>query len=71
VPACPVGAISGGPKNLQVIDLSKCIQCDACYQVCKFDAIVRVRRDEAAAVQTQAKASWKPVRQRHQAEVSA
>ena len=33
VKACPTGAISGGPKNLQVIDQSKCIQCDACYQV--------------------------------------
>jgi NADH-quinone oxidoreductase subunit F len=64
VPACPVGAIGGGPKSLQVIDLSKCIQCDACYQVCKFDGISRVRRDEAAAVQDNARRVWKPLKER-------
>ncbi len=62
--ACPTGAISGGAKNLQVIDQSKCIQCDACYQVCKFDAISRVRRDEADAIQAAARRAWKPVKER-------
>ena len=64
VKACPTGAIGGGAKNLQVIDQSKCIQCDACYQVCKFDAISRVRRDEADAVQAAARRAWKPVKER-------
>jgi NADH:ubiquinone oxidoreductase subunit F (NADH-binding)/(2Fe-2S) ferredoxin/NAD-dependent dihydropyrimidine dehydrogenase PreA subunit len=64
VKACPTGAIGGGAKNLQVIDQSKCIQCDACYQVCKFDAISRVRRDEADAVQASARRDWKPVKER-------
>jgi len=71
VKACPTGAISGGAKNLQVIDQSKCIQCDACYQVCKFDAISRVRRDEANAVQAAARRDWKPVKERKAAAVAA
>jgi NADH-quinone oxidoreductase subunit F len=69
--SCPSDAISGGPKSLQVIDPAKCIQCDACYQVCKFDAVVRVRRDEVAAVQAKAKASWKPVKERRRDAVGA
>ena len=64
VKACPTGAIGGGAKNLQVIDQAKCIQCDACYQVCKFDAIARVRRDEADAIQAAARRAWKPVKER-------
>jgi NADH-quinone oxidoreductase subunit F len=71
VKACPTGAISGGAKNLQVIDQSKCIQCDACYQVCKFDAISRVRRDEADAVQAAARRDWRPVKERKAAAVAA
>jgi NADH:ubiquinone oxidoreductase subunit F (NADH-binding)/(2Fe-2S) ferredoxin len=66
--ACPSGAISGGPKNLQVIDQDKCIQCDACYQVCNFDAIVRVRRGEAENVQAVARANWKPLKERKKVE---
>jgi NADH:ubiquinone oxidoreductase subunit F (NADH-binding)/(2Fe-2S) ferredoxin/Pyruvate/2-oxoacid:ferredoxin oxidoreductase delta subunit len=69
--SCPSDAISGGPKSLQVIDPAKCIQCDACYQVCKFDAVARVRRDEVAAVQAKAKASWKPVKERRRDAVGA
>ena len=68
---CPTGAITGGPRNLQVIDQSKCIQCDACYQVCTFNAIVRVKRDRAADVQTTARQTWKPVKERTQAEARA
>jgi NADH-quinone oxidoreductase subunit F len=71
VKACPTGAIYGGAKNLQVIDQSKCIQCDACYQVCKFDAISRVRRDEADAVQAAARRDWKPVKERKTAAAAA
>ena len=64
---CPTDSISGGPKHLQVIDQETCIQCDACYQICRFDAVSRVRRGEAAAVQTAARERWKPVRERQAA----
>ena len=37
---CPVDAISGYPKNPHVIDKEKCIRCGACYNMCKFSAIV-------------------------------
>lgn len=37
---CPVDAISGTPKNPHVIDTEKCIKCGACYNVCKFNAII-------------------------------
>ena len=36
---CPVGAISGGPKAVHVIDPLKCIKCGACIAACKFNAI--------------------------------
>jgi len=68
---CPSDAITGGARNLQVIDQSKCIQCDACYQVCTFDAIVRVKRERAADVQAAARQTWKPVKERSQAEARA
>ncbi len=37
---CPVDAISGSPKNPHIIDKEKCIRCGACYNMCKFSAIV-------------------------------
>ena len=37
---CPVDAISGSPKNPHVIDKEKCIRCGACYNMCKYSAIV-------------------------------
>ena len=37
---CPVGAISGEPKQPHTIDISTCIKCGVCYQTCKFEAIV-------------------------------
>lgn len=37
---CPVDAISGSPKNPHIIDKEKCIRCGACYNTCKFSAIV-------------------------------
>ena len=37
--ACPVGAISGEPKEVHVIDQGKCIKCGICKDVCKFDAV--------------------------------
>jgi Pyruvate/2-oxoacid:ferredoxin oxidoreductase delta subunit len=37
---CPQEAISGGKKEVHVIDQEKCIQCGVCFDVCKFDAVV-------------------------------
>ena len=37
---CPVDAISGYPKTAHIIDKEKCIRCGACYNLCKFSAIV-------------------------------
>lgn len=39
---CPVGCISGHPKEVHRIDPNVCISCGACFDVCKFDAISRV-----------------------------
>jgi NADH-quinone oxidoreductase subunit F len=39
---CPVGAISGAPGKLHVIDGTKCIKCGACKPVCRFKAITGV-----------------------------
>ncbi len=40
---CPVGAITGSPRNPHEIDQAKCIKCGACITNCKFDAV----REEA------------------------
>ncbi len=39
--ACPVGCISGKVKTPHVIDNAKCIKCGRCYEVCKFEAVVK------------------------------
>jgi len=36
---CPAGAIRGEKQKPHVIDKSKCIKCDVCYSLCKFNAI--------------------------------
>jgi NADH-quinone oxidoreductase subunit F len=36
---CPVGAISGEKKQAHVIDAEVCINCGACIEACKFNAI--------------------------------
>src|SRR5450759_28710 len=36
---CPTSCISGEKKQPHVIDVSSCIKCDTCRQVCKFDAV--------------------------------
>lgn len=41
VNACPTQATSGEPKKIHKIDQSKCIKCNACWEVCKFNAINR------------------------------
>ena len=39
--ACPASCISGEKKEVHVIDLSCCIHCGTCYDVCRFDAVLR------------------------------
>ncbi|MGC8926804.1 MAG: NADH-ubiquinone oxidoreductase-F iron-sulfur binding region domain-containing protein [Myxococcota bacterium] len=36
---CPVGCISGEKQKPHVIDQSRCIKCQICYDVCRFDAV--------------------------------
>jgi NADH:ubiquinone oxidoreductase subunit F (NADH-binding) len=38
---CPQQAVSGEVKKPHTIDLAKCIKCGICYDVCKFDAVVK------------------------------
>jgi NADH-quinone oxidoreductase subunit F len=37
---CPTGAITGEKKQLHTLDQDKCIQCGACYEICKIDAVI-------------------------------
>jgi NADP-reducing hydrogenase subunit HndC len=41
---CPVGAVSGGKNQIHVIDQTKCIKCDTCFEVCptRFSAVRRL-----------------------------
>jgi NADH-quinone oxidoreductase subunit F len=57
---CPTEAITGKLRELHVIDQAKCIQCGACYQICKFDSIVRVKRGDGERIQLRAKEKWAP-----------
>jgi NADH-quinone oxidoreductase subunit F len=36
---CPVGAVSGKPKQTHEINQKTCIKCGICYDACKFDAL--------------------------------
>ena len=36
---CPVNCITGGRKELHIIDKEKCIKCGICIETCKFDAV--------------------------------
>jgi len=38
---CPQQAVSGEAKKPHRIDSAKCIKCGICYDVCKFDAVVK------------------------------
>ncbi|MDR0248463.1 MAG: NADH-quinone oxidoreductase subunit NuoF [Oscillospiraceae bacterium] len=38
---CPAGAITGAPKEPHVINSQECIKCGACFDKCKFSAIVK------------------------------
>jgi len=39
---CPVECISGERRHPHVIDQARCIKCGRCFQVCKFDAVLRL-----------------------------
>jgi len=39
--ACPTGAISGEKRQPHTINQSMCIKCGACYDVCKFGAVIK------------------------------
>ena len=39
--SCPTGAADGKPKAPHHIDTSACIKCGACYDVCKFKAVLK------------------------------
>ena len=45
---CPVDAISGGKKEVHVIDEARCITCGSCREACKFDAVAAKGRNEAS-----------------------
>jgi NADH:ubiquinone oxidoreductase subunit F (NADH-binding)/NAD-dependent dihydropyrimidine dehydrogenase PreA subunit len=38
---CPVQCIAGEVKKPHVIDRSKCVKCGKCFEVCKFNAVMR------------------------------
>ncbi len=68
--ACPTEAIVGEPKKLHVIIQDKCIQCGACYQICRYDSIKRVKRGEGDRIQEIAKEHWNPARPTQQQAVT-
>jgi Fe-S-cluster-containing hydrogenase component 2 len=37
---CPQGAVQGEKKEPHRIDQKKCVKCSACYESCKFGAIM-------------------------------
>jgi NADH:ubiquinone oxidoreductase subunit F (NADH-binding)/(2Fe-2S) ferredoxin/Pyruvate/2-oxoacid:ferredoxin oxidoreductase delta subunit len=39
--ACPTGAITGEKREPHVLNQGLCIKCGACYDVCKFEAVVK------------------------------
>jgi NADH-quinone oxidoreductase subunit F len=38
---CPTGAISGEKREPHTLNQGLCIRCGACYDVCKFNAVIR------------------------------
>ena len=39
--ACPTSAISGEKRKPHTLNQGMCIKCGACYDVCKFNAVIR------------------------------
>lgn len=37
--ACPVQAITGGPRKPHVLDYTRCTHCGSCLDACRFDAV--------------------------------
>jgi len=60
VKPCPTNAIVGEPKRLHMIIQDKCIQCGACYQICRYNSIKRVKRGEGDKIQQRAREIWQP-----------
>ena len=46
---CPAHCIAGEKKQTHVIDVSECVTCDTCRQVCRFDAVRVVSGTEEIA----------------------
>ena len=38
---CPVSVISGEAGKTHVIDQEGCIKCNACFDVCPYEAVIR------------------------------
>jgi NADP-reducing hydrogenase subunit HndC len=38
---CPTGAVSGEKRQPHTINQDMCIRCGACYDVCKFKAVIK------------------------------
>jgi NADH-quinone oxidoreductase subunit F len=38
---CPTGAITGEKREVHTLNQGMCIKCGACYDVCKFNAVIR------------------------------
>jgi len=38
---CPTGAIAGEKREVHTLNQGLCIKCGACYDVCKFNAVIR------------------------------
>jgi len=60
VKPCPTNAIVGDPKRLHMIIQDKCIQCGACYQICRYNSIKRAKRGEGEKIQQRAREIWQP-----------
>jgi len=39
--ACPTAAISGEKRKVHTLNQGMCIKCGACYDVCKFNAVIK------------------------------
>jgi len=68
--SCPTSAIVGEPKRLHYIIQDKCIQCGACYQICRYNSIKRVKRGEGDKLQERARELWQPPLKKLPAEVA-
>jgi len=42
VKSCPSDCITGKKDQIHEIDKTKCIKCGACFEVCNFDAVIRI-----------------------------